>query len=406
MATAPEYLNGRRRSALIVDDSKLACAVLSRLLEQEGYDSELAGSAQEAMQSVRDHRPDVIFMDHLMPGMTGLEAVRALKSDARTATVPVVMFSSQEDEAFLAAAREAGASAVLTKHTERTNLGQVLERIGQEARATPSAVAARLATPPPLRAVAEPKPVVGLTRADLRAEIEPMLRAQRDQIHTELLAEFAILEGHQESMRRALTGRLESVLRRTVREVTEQLAARLAPPPPPRHAFLGLLARGGLATAAVALLAIPVALVVEQGQRLESMAAATAGIRAAVDTQSRTVGALGQRVESLGQQVAASSATLQRAAEAASAALPAAVPASVAVTQPATERLPLAELLAASGIEGPVELRTSQGAFCLELEGSGYLLTPMASAGARCVPGGARAVLASVNPAAAVGRFD
>jgi len=424
MATAPEYLNGHRRSALIVDDSKLACAVLSRLLEQEGYDSEFAGSGQEALQRAQDQKPDVIFMDHLMPGMTGLDAVRALKSDDRTAEVPVVMFSSQEDEEFLAAAREAGASAVLTKHTERTNLGQVLKRVGRQraeakeaapARAAPASSDAAAATPrafppPPLRATAEPRPVVGLTRADLRAEIEPMLRAQRDQIHTELLAEFAILEGHQESMRRTLTGRLEMLLRRTVREVTEQLTARLAPPPPasPRQSLLGLLARTGLATAALALLAIPVALVVEQGHRLERMSAATAGIRAAVDDQSRAVGELGRQVESLGQQVASTSADLQLAAAAdtpllrqqAAAASPA--PASVTAPQPVAEaHLPLAELLAASGIQGPVELRTAQGSFCLELQGSsGYRLAPMGAAGSACVPGATLAVLAGMTPVA------
>jgi len=415
MAAAPGGFADFERSALIVDDSKLACAVLSRLLEQEGYDIHLAGSGQEALQRVQDRQPDVIFMDHLMPGMTGLETVRALKSDERTAKVPVVMFSSQEDEEFLAAAREAGASAVLTKHTERTNLGQVLKRLGQEQRREEKASPAGAvqftsrATALP-RAAAERGPAAGLTRADLRAEIEPMLRAQRDQIHTELLAEFAILEGHQESMRRTLTGRLETLLRRTVREVTEQLTARLAPPTASsRHSTLGLLARAGLVTAALALLAIPFALVVEQGHRLERMSAATADIRAAVDNQSRAVGELGRQVVSLGQQVATTSADLQRADAALrrERLLAAASPApadSGAAAHPAVAaepRVPLAELLAASGIEGPIELRTAQGSFCLELQGSGgYRLTPMGAAGSGCVSGATPAVLASITAVA------
>jgi len=417
MAAAPGQVTHQKRSALIVDDSKLACAVLSRLLEQEGYDIDLADSGHEALQRVRDHRPDVIFMDHLMPGMTGLDAVRALKSDQRTVAVPVVMFSSQEDDEFVAAAREAGASAVLTKHTERTNLRQVLERIGQQQEQLRASSAAAAPTPgtsqaaPPLRPAAEPRPVTGLTRADLRAEIEPMLRAQRDQIHTELLAEFAILEGHQESMRRTLTGRVETLLRRTVREVTEQLAARLVPPAASsRHSLVGVLARAGLASVALALLAIPVALVVEQGHRLERMSASAADIRAAVDSQSRAMGELGRQVESLGLQVTATRADLQLAATAADAALrrerqqqrlSAAAPATAAVATPQapTEpRVSLAELLAASGIEGAIELRTAQGSFCLELQGSSsYRLTPMGTTGSACVPGSTLAVLAGMT---------
>ena len=54
MAAAPGQVTHRKRSALIVDDSKLACAVLSRLLEQEGYDIDLADSGHEALQRVRD----------------------------------------------------------------------------------------------------------------------------------------------------------------------------------------------------------------------------------------------------------------------------------------------------------------------------------------------------------------
>ena len=216
MAAAPDYFTRHQRTALIVDDSRLACAVLGRLLEQEGFHVEMAASGQEALDRLRRDRPDVVFMDHLMPGMTGLEAVQSLKSDVRTASIPVVMFSSQEDEEFLTAAREAGALAVLTKHTERTNLGPVLARLGAlkpahepacpTVQVSPQAAAHRSAT--------RPAPAAGLTRAALRAEIVPLLHVQRDQIRKELLAEFALMENHQEGVRRALMGRMEALIHR------------------------------------------------------------------------------------------------------------------------------------------------------------------------------------------------
>ena len=398
MATAPEHFGERRRSALIVDDSRVACAVLSRLLAREGFESELAASAYEAVERAREHRPDVIFMDHRMPGMTGLEAVRALKADVRTAKVPVVMFSSREDEAFLRAAREAGALGVLTKHTERTNLGAVLakvrEAIGapEQAAATPAAAVRRQ---PPPRVAVPPKRVIGLTRADLHAEIEPMLEAQHDRIHTELLAETAMLEQHQDRMLRTLTGRLQVLLGRTVREVTTQLTARLAPPAPARPPLRRRLTQVSLAAAGLVLLAIPVALVVEQAQQLERLVASGAELRAALDRQSRAVGMLGLQVEDLERQVADSADGLQQATDV----LREQQAAAPSMLVDRAEAVPLAALLAAAGIAGPVELRTTQGSFCLDIQANSYRLTPMGSPGGACAPGATAAVIAGMTPA-------
>jgi len=306
------------------------------------------------------------------------------------------MFSSREDEAFLRAAREAGALDVLTKHTERTNLGPVLAKVREaigapaQAAATPAAAA----RPQPLpRAAVPPKRVIGLTRADLHAEIEPMLEAQHDRIHTELLAESAMLEQHQDRMLRTLTGRLQVLLGRAVRELTTRLGAT---PPPPQPSLQRRLARGSLAALALALLAIPVALVIEQGQRLERMADATAELRAALDRQSRTVGAFGLQLEDLERQVADSADSLEQAAVALRDQQVAVTPVLAGETEP----LPLAALLAAAGIAGPVELRTTQGSFCLEIEANSYRLTPMGAPGGACVPGAAATVIAGVTPAA------
>lgn len=392
MATAAEQISDRRRLALIVDDSRVACAVLSRLLAQEGFESELAASAYEALELARERRPDVIFMDHRMPGMTGLEAVRALKADTRTATVPVVMFSSREDAEFLRAAREAGAVAVLTKHTERTNLGPVLAKL-REALGTPAR-----ARPAPSRPVlpAKHRPMPGLTRSDLHAELAQMLDAQHDRIHTELLAESAMLEQHQERMLRTLTGRLQLLLGRVVRELTSQLTDQLVPPAkPPRARWPRRLAWGGLLAAGLALLTIPVVLVIEQGQRLERLAASGAGFRATLDQQSAAVELLGLQLDDLGQQVAERSDRLQQAADELRR-----LQAS-GVSLPAGEADPraLEALLTAAEVFGPVELHTTQGAFCLERLGDGYRLTKLGAPGGACVPGAESGVVADVTPA-------
>jgi len=69
------------RRALVVDDSKSARVVLSRMLEKYGIEVDPADSAETALEYLKEHHPDVIFMDHLMPGMDGLQAVREIKAN-------------------------------------------------------------------------------------------------------------------------------------------------------------------------------------------------------------------------------------------------------------------------------------------------------------------------------------
>ena len=72
-----------RKSALVVDDSKSARVILSRMLEKYDIEVDMAESAEQAIEYLNNHRPDAIFMDHLMPGMDGLQAVQAIKGNPR-----------------------------------------------------------------------------------------------------------------------------------------------------------------------------------------------------------------------------------------------------------------------------------------------------------------------------------
>ena len=77
------------KTALIVDDSKSARVLLKRILETHDLDVDTAESAEDALDYLIRSRPDVIFMDHLMPGMDGFEAVSAIKKNPETATIPM-----------------------------------------------------------------------------------------------------------------------------------------------------------------------------------------------------------------------------------------------------------------------------------------------------------------------------
>ena len=117
------------KRALIVDDSKSARLFLARVLEKYEIDVDSAESAEAAIDYLSSNRPDVIFMDHLMQGMDGLQAVRAIKNDPRTATIPIMMYTSQEGEVYLGQARALGALGVLPKQIKPADVSKVLYQL-------------------------------------------------------------------------------------------------------------------------------------------------------------------------------------------------------------------------------------------------------------------------------------
>jgi CheY-like chemotaxis protein len=114
------------KTALIVDDSKTARVVLKRVLETHALVVDTAESAETALEYLSDHRPDVIFMDHMMPGMDGLEAVSAIKNNPDTATIPIMMYTSQKGEVYVGQARALGAVGVLPKEVEPVEVSKML----------------------------------------------------------------------------------------------------------------------------------------------------------------------------------------------------------------------------------------------------------------------------------------
>src|ERR1700681_3681756 len=115
-----------RKRALVVDDSKSARVILSRMLEKYDIEVDMAESAEQAIEYLNSNRPDAIFMDHLMPGMDGLQAVKAIKSNALTATIPIMMYTSQEGELYVGQARALGAMGVLPKQVRPVDVSKVL----------------------------------------------------------------------------------------------------------------------------------------------------------------------------------------------------------------------------------------------------------------------------------------
>ena len=118
-----------QRCALIVDDSRTARQALGQVLASNQLRVETAESAEQALEFLSHARPDVIFMDHMMPGMDGFQAVRAIKNNPATATIPIMMYTSQEGELYVGQARALGAVGVLPKQIKPVEVSQVLKSL-------------------------------------------------------------------------------------------------------------------------------------------------------------------------------------------------------------------------------------------------------------------------------------
>ncbi len=164
------------KCALIVDDSRTSRVVLERILATHDLIVDHADSAESALEYLADHRPDVIFMDHLMPGMDGFQAVAAIKRNPQTATIPIMMYTSQKGDVYVGQARALGAVGVLPKEVEPVAVSKVLESLH---------IVGTAPAPPPIdakpreEAVSVELPILESVDQDLRHLLEDLFDQQQ-----------------------------------------------------------------------------------------------------------------------------------------------------------------------------------------------------------------------------------
>lgn len=118
-------------TALVIDDSRSSRFVLRKFLEVQGFQVDTAENAQDAYFYLRRKRPVVAFLDHLMPGVDGFDALRVMRQDPSLSAMPIVLCSSNESEGFIADACAQGAFDVLPKPPTPADLAAVLDRVRQ-----------------------------------------------------------------------------------------------------------------------------------------------------------------------------------------------------------------------------------------------------------------------------------
>lgn len=102
-------------TVLLCDDELMNRKVASKILKKEGFEVIEAKDGLEALEVLKEHTIELILMDLMMPNMDGYEATKIIKSDEKTATIPLIIISALSDRAAITKGLELGANEYISK---------------------------------------------------------------------------------------------------------------------------------------------------------------------------------------------------------------------------------------------------------------------------------------------------
>ena len=131
-----------RPTVLVVEDEPAQREVLTYNLEAEGFRAVQTGDGEEALLLVEEERPDVLVLDWMLPGVSGIEICRRLKARGETRDMPIIMLSARSEEPDRVRGLETGADDYVTKPY---SVAELIARVRLQLRRTrPSAAGERL----------------------------------------------------------------------------------------------------------------------------------------------------------------------------------------------------------------------------------------------------------------------
>ena len=107
---------------LVVDDNETNRDILVTRLNVHGYELLQAADGEEALAAARQHRPDLILLDIMMPKIDGIEVTKQLKADSSMPFTPIILVTAKADSKDVVAGLEAGADEYLTKPVDQLAL--------------------------------------------------------------------------------------------------------------------------------------------------------------------------------------------------------------------------------------------------------------------------------------------
>jgi CheY-like chemotaxis protein len=114
------------------DDDHVIRGLLEVNLEMEGYDVVTACDGQDALDKIREHAPDLILLDVMMPNLNGWQVAEALQADEATRGIPIVFLSARAMETDVQRGTGLGAAAYVTKPFDPIDLMELVAQLLEE----------------------------------------------------------------------------------------------------------------------------------------------------------------------------------------------------------------------------------------------------------------------------------
>jgi two-component system alkaline phosphatase synthesis response regulator PhoP len=104
-----------QKKVLIADDNENIRDALTYLLEDEGYDLQLANDGADTLRKVRERKPDILFLDIMMPEINGYDVCRTIKNDPDLRSIYIIMLTAKGQVAEQERGKEVGADEYIVK---------------------------------------------------------------------------------------------------------------------------------------------------------------------------------------------------------------------------------------------------------------------------------------------------
>ncbi len=105
----------QRKKILAVDDETEALMIVKRVLEADGYEVVTASDGEEALEKIKQERPDAVILDVVLPGLNGEEVCKNIRSDPALGRLPVIMLTGKTADADRVVGRVIGADIYINK---------------------------------------------------------------------------------------------------------------------------------------------------------------------------------------------------------------------------------------------------------------------------------------------------
>ncbi len=118
----------KKKIALIADDSEMNSALLSEMLSAFDIDSEIVENGQEAFELAKNNLYDIVFMDHMMPVMDGIDALKAIREAGILNGIPIIMMTANDESNDIENYFSVGFTDYMKKPFSVKKIGELLEK--------------------------------------------------------------------------------------------------------------------------------------------------------------------------------------------------------------------------------------------------------------------------------------